>query len=327
VGTETERALARGAAPAPAPAPATGPATAITRDNDARRRTPRWPFLLAAAGVAALAFAGRGWLRGLLSPRADATPAPPASSAPAPPAPPSALAPAPASDDAARLAGLETAKESPTVAFAATVFPVGYALGAVDERPVHDVSFPTFFLQIDETTVGQYARCVAVGRCTPAGTGEFCNAGVPGRERNPVNCVSNPQAAAYCAWLGRRLPTEDEWEYAASGKAKRLYAWGNQAPGAGRVCFGRGDAGTCDVASFDAGATPEGLRDMTGDVWEWTSSDYCPYDGSACARDQKVARGGGWFSADPNVVRTQVRQGYAPAVESANVGFRCARSL
>ena len=213
------------------------------------------------------------------------------------------------------------------VSFAGAVFPLGYDAGAIDERPVHDVSLPTFALQIDEVTVGQYARCMAAGGCTPAGTEEFCNSGRAGRERNPVNCISQPQAAKYCAWLGRRLPTEDEWEYAASGRAKRLYAWGNASP-AGRVCWGRPHDGTCDVGSFDGGSSPEGLHDITGNVWEWTSSDYCPYDANvACARDQKVARGGGWFSSDPNVVRTQVRQPYTPDTLSAQVGVRCAKSL
>jgi formylglycine-generating enzyme required for sulfatase activity len=213
------------------------------------------------------------------------------------------------------------------VAFPGAVFPLGYDAGAIDEKPVHDVSFPTFLLQIDEVTVVQYARCVTAGQCTPAGTEDFCNAGRAGRDLNPINCVSQPQAVAYCAWLGRRLPTEDEWEFAASGKAKRLYAWGNTSP-TGRVCWGRRTEGTCDVSAFDAGSTPEGLHDITGNVWEWTSSDYCMYDTTiACARDQKVARGGGWFSTDPNVVRTQVRQGYAPATRSANVGIRCAKAL
>jgi formylglycine-generating enzyme required for sulfatase activity len=196
----------------------------------------------------------------------------------------------------------------------------------VDERPVHDVSFPTFFLQVDEVTTEQYARCVAAGGCSAAGTDDFCNAGRAGREKNPINCVTFAQAAAYCTWLGRRLPTEDEWEYAAGGKAKRLYAWGSSPPD-GRICWGRPDAGTCDIGSFAAGATAEGLRDITGNVWEWTSSDYCPYDGSHCLHDQKVARGGGWFSKDPNVVRAQVRQGYTPDTMSANVGVRCAKSL
>jgi formylglycine-generating enzyme required for sulfatase activity len=240
--------------------------------------------------------------------------------------PPSAAA-ATVPEDVARAAGLDVAKESPMISFAGAVFPLGYDAGAIDEKPVHDVSFPTFFLQIDEVTVVQYARCVAAGKCSPAGNDDFCNAGRAGRERNPVNCVSQPQAATYCEWLGRRLPTEDEWEFAASGKAKRLYAWGNSTP-TGRVCWARPTEGTCDVSTFDAGSTPDGLHDITGNVWEWTSSDYCMYDLSvACAHDQKVARGGGWFSGDPNVVRTQVRQGYAPATRSANVGIRCAKAL
>jgi formylglycine-generating enzyme required for sulfatase activity len=213
------------------------------------------------------------------------------------------------------------------VSFPGVVFTMGYDAGAIDERPTHDVSFPAFRLQVDEVTVAQYARCVAAGRCTPAGTDAFCNAGKAERARDPVNCVTYAQAAAYCGWLGRRLPTEEDWEFAASGKQKRLYAWGN-APPAGRICWGRPDAGSCEVGSFDGGATPEGLRDVTGNVEEWTSSDYCFYDQRLpCAHDQKVARGGGWYSADPNVVRTQVRQGYAPDTATADVGLRCARAL
>jgi formylglycine-generating enzyme required for sulfatase activity/serine/threonine protein kinase len=334
VGTATEKALARGEParplaplpPLPSPPVVTAPATAITGDatGSASGKPRRWPFV----ALAALAVAGGAawlWSSRRTEPASSAIAALPSAAA-SPATTPSSSAPA-VPDEVAKAAAMEVTRESPMVSLAGTVFTLGYDAGAIDERPVHDVSFPTFFMQIDEVTVAQYARCVAVGRCTPAGTDEYCNAGHAGREHNPINCVSEPQAEAYCAWLRRRLPTEEEWEYAASGKAKRLYAWGNTPP-AGRICSGRPDAGTCDVGSFDGGATPEGLRDMTGNVWEWTTSDYCFYDQSIrCAHDQKVARGGGWFSADPNVVRTQVRQGYAPATHSANVGFRCARSL
>ena len=213
------------------------------------------------------------------------------------------------------------------VAIPAAVFRLGYELGAIDERPVHDVSFPTFLLQKDEVTVAQYARCVAAGQCTAAGTDEFCNGARPGSDRHPINCVTQLQAATYCAWLGRRLPTEDEWEYAASGTAKRLYAWGDTSP-VGRACIGRPKEGTCEVGSASGDTTPEGLRDMTGNVREWTASDYCPYDLSlACAHDQKVAKGGAWFSASAGVARTQVRQGYAPATSSTLVGVRCAKAF
>jgi formylglycine-generating enzyme required for sulfatase activity len=334
VGTETDKALRAPpaapppvAAPAPPPPVVTAPATSVTgavAGSAAEPRSRIWPLVV----VLGVAVGGGGaWLWTTHHPaEAPATRAP----APVPPPPPTSLPSTSAAagpDDVARAAGQDVAKESPMVTFPGAVFPLGYDAGAIDEKPVHDVSFPTFFLQVDEVTVVQYARCVAAGKCSPAGTDDFCNAGRAGRERNPINCVSQPQAAAYCAWLGRRLPTEDEWEFAASGKAKRLYAWGNSTP-AGRVCWGRATEGTCDVSTFDGGSTPEGLHDMTGNVWEWTSSDYCMYDPSlACAHDQKVARGGGWFSSDPNVVRTQVRQGYAPTTRSANVGFRCARAL
>ena len=328
VGTETEKALAAGGprpAPLPVPPVVTAPATSVTGDvaPAEKKMAPRsiaWP-LVVLLGVGATG--GAAWLWTARPPDAATRVMPPV---PPPPARPSASAAA-ISDDAAKAVATQVARESPMVAFPAAVFAVGSDSGAIDERPPHDVSFPTFLLQVDEVMVAQYARCVDAGKCTPAGTDDFCNAGQTGRERNPINCVTHAQASAYCGWLGRRLPTEEEWEYAASGKGKRLYAWGNTSP-AGRVCWGRADAGTCDVGSFDGGATPEGLRDVTGNVWEWTSSDYCFYDlHVACARDQKVARGGGWFSTNPSVVRTQVRQGYGPETQSANVGFRCAKAL
>jgi formylglycine-generating enzyme required for sulfatase activity len=331
VGTETEKGLAQPSPPvAAAPAPVvTAPATSVTGavpERPAASRGRMWPAVV----VLGVAVGGGGaWLWTTHRPvETPATPAP----LPTPSPPPSASGSAAAASaaipaDVARAAGLEVAKESPMVLFPGAVFPLGSDAGAIDEKPVHDVSFPSFFLQVDEVTVVQYARCVTAGQCAPAGTDEFCDTGRAGRERNPINCITQPEAAAYCAWLGRRLPTEDEWEFGASGKPKRLYAWGNTSP-SGRVCWGRRNEGTCDVSSFDAGSTPEGLHDVTGNVWEWTSSDYCMYDATiACAHDQKVARGGGWFSSDPNVVRTQVRQGYAPATRSANVGVRCAKAL
>lgn len=319
-------------AAAPPKVASTAPGTAVTGPADAQRPRRRvWAIALPVVLCVGVATA---WAVVRRPPGVQ----PAASAMVVPPTAPSTAAAA--SEAAVAAAGRQMADESPRVVFPGAVFPVGYAKGAVDERPVHDVSFPSFSMMVDEVTVEQYARCVTIGRCTPAGTSEFCNAGHPERARNPVNCVTEPQAETYCAWLGRRLPTEDEWEYAASGMSKRLYAWGNTPPDAGTACVGRGHAGTCDIHSFPAADSPEGLHDITGDVWEWTSSDYCPYptglgddDGKGlgaaphCAHDQKVARGGGWFGCDPNLLRTQVRQGYPPDLQSANVGFRCARSL
>ncbi len=312
VRSETERALAAGKVPAlavaaPPPAavvpaaaplpPVTAEGTTVTRPIESAppgRPARRWPAVLF---VLALAAGGGTWLWTNRRTQHAAV-------------------------DAAQ----QTARESPMVALPGALFALGSDAGAVDERPLHEVSFPAFQMQIDEVTVAQYERCVAAGVCSPAGTDAHCNAGSPGRERNPINCVSEPQAEAYCAWLGRRLPSEEEWEFAAAGKGKRLFAWGDATPD-GRACWKRGDGGTCDVGSLP-GATPEGLHDMTGNVWEWTSSDYCSYDPSQrCAHDQKVTRGGGWADADANLVRATVRQQYAPATQSTNVGFRCARSV
>ena len=189
---------------------------------------------------------------------------------------------------------------------------------------MHDVTFPAFAMDVAEVTVERYQRCVAVGKCTPAGRGGACNAALD-RPRHPINCVDLRQAMAYCEWLGRRLPTEEEWEFAAGGKEKRLYAWGNQPP-VGRACIGRKD-GTCAAGSFLTGNTPDGLENMTGNVREWTSSDYCFYDKPGCAIDLKVTRGGTWFDSDPGVLRNTVRQQFAPATRSEVVGFRCARPL
>ena len=89
-----------------------------------------------------------------------------------------------------------------------------------------------------------------------------------------MNCVDWKQASAYCGWKRMRLPSEVEWEYAARGGSKYLsYSFGNDKPD-GKTCW-KHVGGTCKVRSFPAGAF--GLHDMTGNVWEWTSSGFGPY--------------------------------------------------
>ena len=148
----------------------------------------------------------------------------------------------------------EVGAGSPMIAMPGAIVAIGSDTELRDERPVHDASLTTFFVDKDEVTVERYARCVAAGGCTRAGTDVDCNAGRPGREHHPINCVTHAQAAAYCGWLGRRLPTEDEWEYAAGGKQKRRFAWGD-APPEGRACVGRGEAGTCEGPARSRTAT------------------------------------------------------------------------
>lgn len=188
-------------------------------------------------------------------------------------------------------------------------------------------------LCVDATEVVEsaYRGCVAAGTCTPPPARTFCNYGQPGRENDPINCVDLTQAKTYCASLGKRLPTEDEWEWAArGGPLGYAFPWGNAAPTAAddpeRLCWqGKTSrdvesqwperpAGTCPIASFPAGAR-DGIFDLAGNVWEWTTTP-----GAATTF---VFRGGSAFDpADPATFRASSRRDAASA-SYPGVGFRC----
>ena len=230
---------------------------------------------------------------------------------------------------AAAQAALEIQSRSPLVDLAGGDFTIGSPAGAADERPPTRVKIAPFSIDRREVGAADYATCVAVGVCTPASSGSLCAVGSVERTRNPANCVNWKQATAYCAWLGRRLPTEAEWEYAAGGRSKRPYpsAKTYAPPSPADACWQRckTSAGPCDVGSFPAGDTPEGIADMAGNVREWTASAYCSYATPDCAADTRVTRGGGWCDADPALLRTAAREPAEPTEASPNIGFRCAR--
>jgi formylglycine-generating enzyme required for sulfatase activity len=212
-------------------------------------------------------------------------------------------------------------------------FRMGAADGDLDERPAIEVTVATLEVDATEVTVAAFARCVTAGKCAEPDTGMYCNWHKPGRERHPVNCVDLKQAIDYCAFAGKRLPTEEEWEHAARGDAPHPYPWGDGEPGA-QLCWngegndlGRGErAGTCPVASFPAGRSPFGAFDMAGNVWEWTASGHCPYDHRGCAATARVIRGGAWSNVIPRYVRAQGRGEEAPVSRHDTLGFRCVRN-
>ena len=149
-------------------------------------------------------------------------------------------------------------------------------------------------------------------------------------DSHPVVQVSMRDAAAYCAWRGLRLPTEEEWEFAARGTDGRRFPWGNEPPrqgGTRRANFGTeqccaadavdGFARTAPVGSYPRGRSPWGLDDMAGNVWEWTASAY-----RAGGRDVAI-RGGGWGN-DAYCLRTSYRHGNPPDIGLDMVGLRCA---
>jgi len=148
-----------------------------------------------------------------------------------------------------------------------------------DEAPRHKVVISAFYIDATEVTVAAYRSCTSAGHCSPPGTFEQCNWDQSSRTNHPINCVSWHQADSYCRWAGKRLPTEAEWEKAARGTDDRIYPWGNQPPTCQLAIMdedgdGCGRESTWPVGTREAGKSPYGALDMTGNVWEWVNDRY-----------------------------------------------------
>jgi len=222
--------------------------------------------------------------------------------------------------------------------------------------PRHEVTVPSFEIDVYEVSKKDFEACVAAGACKnkqgdPAryigydGEHPYCVIGDAERpDTMPANCVSWYGARVYCAWVGKRLPSEAEWEFAARGSDDRWYPWGNT-PGPScntAVMEGASDWG-CDsgfamsVGSKEAGKSPFGLYDMAGNVWEWVADDWhenydgAPTDGSAwvdAARPaNRVQRGGSFMTGADEAFEFLAYGHYGAPADNPGVsyGFRCAR--
>lgn len=200
--------------------------------------------------------------------------------------------------------------------------------------PPHPANLQPFSLDRTEITVGQYRACVQAGAC-PEANGQAlsvpvdpgrCNGRQPDRDRYPMNCLTQRQAGAFCAWLGRALPSEDQWEYAA-GPAP--YPFGSEAPDSGRICWRREDSCPVDTLprTLRGQVSDAGLADLAGNVWEWTVSRGCPASDLGCETSNVIVRGGSWDYGDDYAVRSTARLSLPPDFVSPAVGARCGRSL
>jgi formylglycine-generating enzyme required for sulfatase activity len=138
--------------------------------------------------------------------------------------------------------------------------------------------------------------------------------------------VSWYDAMAYAAWLGGTLPTEVQWEFAARGEAGRPYPWGGDRPTRSRANYahdGNDDpSGTTPVGSFPDGATPEGIQDLAGNVWEWCRDEFSP-DGTSPTTNARVLKGGSFYNTERYLEAARRNFLYAEGTESL-VGFRVA---
>ncbi|MEP7126401.1 MAG: SUMF1/EgtB/PvdO family nonheme iron enzyme [Byssovorax sp.] len=250
------------------------------------------------------------------------------------------------------------ARKPPMVRVTAGTFRMGAELGAAVERPAHEVTLAGFSIDLTEVTVAAYRLCVDADRCAPSIKFGQCNWGREGRDDHPINCVDWAQAKAFCAWVGKRLPTEEEWEYAARGRDGRRFPWGDSPPGprllnacdkecglareraqgpSGPLLFPESDgwATTAPVGSYPEGESAFSARDLAGNVWEWTSSPLCAYTAAPasvsattpdrCTDARKVTRGGGWSDGAAGDLESTARVGEDPTSWAENRGFRCIR--
>ncbi|MDR0303964.1 MAG: formylglycine-generating enzyme family protein [Chitinispirillales bacterium] len=232
---------------------------------------------------------------------------------------------------------------SESVSISGGSFNMGSEHGSSDETPIHSVTLSDYKIDKRQVSNKDYNECVTAGKCSkPHYKDGLCflwtNQGLSKinpheellAEDNPVVCVSWKQAVEYCKFRSGRLPTEAEWEYAATNGGKTIYSWGNEKPTHSNARF-RSRNSTSVYTNSPTGEYK--LTDMNGNVWEWINDKYEQnYYTYSPQKDPKgatvgrfnVIRGGGWYS-DENSLRSTNRHWFSPEAAEISIGIRCAK--
>jgi formylglycine-generating enzyme required for sulfatase activity len=260
-----------------------------------------------------------------------AGPEPPAPPPPPPPPPPAETASAAPSAAPTTVAAAPTAAPSATPAAEpakpASPCPPNMALVpggtyTMTTPTKHEVTVKPFCMDVSETTADEYAACVKAGKCTADNLKCAAQATYEAKDKgnHPVVCVDFEQAVSYCKAQNKRLASDEEWEWAARGASPdRLYPWGNDKPN-GKACWS-GDqplVGTCPVGATPAGDSPQGIHDLAGNVFEWTTSKI---DSKGADR---VGRGGSWRDGTPDALKANRPGGFKVTYRCGFLGIRCA---
>lgn len=231
-----------------------------------------------------------------------------------------------------------SAEPNPMVLIPAGKFIMGSDKRMPDEGPQHTVNLDSYYIDVYEVTNAQYKKFIdATHRRSPS---HFRNRTYPpGKADHPVTEVTWYDAKAYCDWAGKRLPTEEEWEKAARGTDGRMFPWGDEfdtdkanTPQRWEKLHQEGD--TMPVGSFPNGISPYGVYDMSGNVWEWTSSWYKAYPGNKHPSENygeqyKTLKGGSWW--DCSFYKCGIsapvfnRSFFIRGTHNKSFGFRCAK--
>jgi formylglycine-generating enzyme required for sulfatase activity len=232
-------------------------------------------------------------------------------------------------------------ERSPKDGMALIYIPAGtFVMGDNDEDllksgPEHTVYLDSYWMDETEVTNAMYLLCVAAGKCIiPVQESRNPYIRNPIYANYPVIYVRWDDASNYCAWAGRRLPTEAEWEKAARGTDGRIYPWGDEEPNPGLANYGNNLGEPLPVDRYPSGASPYGVLNMTGNVREWVNDWYSPIyyrhsplenpPGPNAGRSRALR--GGSFLDDARQIRVYNRFGHFSLSSGADRGFRCAMS-